>query len=49
MIFKASILELIKLNSTDFLFICEPRVQFSKVKDHFQKVGFNTTKVVEAD
>lgn len=47
--FKAAVLDLIKLNSVDFLFICEPRVQFSKVEDHFLKIGFNTAEVVEAN
>lgn len=47
--FKAVVLDLIKLNSVDFLFICESRVQFSKVEDHFQKIGFNTIEVVEAN
>lgn len=47
--FKAAVLDLIKTNSVDFLFICEPRVKFAKVKKHFQKLGFNTIEVVEAN
>lgn len=46
--FKAAVVDLIKLNSVDFLFICEPRVQFSKVDDHFSKLGFNMSEIVEA-
>lgn len=46
--FKVAVLDLIKLNSVAFLFICEPHVQFSKVEDHFLKLGFNKSKVVEA-
>lgn len=47
--FKAAVLDLIKLNSMEFLFICEPRVQFFKVAKHFSKLGFNTYKIVEAN
>lgn len=48
--FKAAIKDLVKTNFIDFLFICEPKVQFSKdVEKHFQKLGFNDSKVVAAN
>lgn len=47
--FRSAVRDLVKMNSVDFLFICEPKVQFSNFKKHLKKLGFNDSKVVEAN
>lgn len=47
--FRSATLDLVKMNSVDFLFICEPKVQFSMFKKHLKNLGFNDSKIVEAN
>lgn len=37
------------MNAVDFLFICEPKVQFSNFKKHYKNLGFNESEIVEAN
>lgn len=46
--FKSAIKDYVKMNSVDFLIICEPKVQFSKAKDHLLKIRFTDFEIVEA-
>ncbi|XP_061999148.1 uncharacterized protein LOC133716452 [Rosa rugosa] len=46
--FRSAIADLVKLHSIDVLAICEPRVQFSKACTTLNNLGFNDSRIVEA-
>lgn len=47
--FRSAISDLVKMNSVDFLFICEPKLQFAKFKKHCTKLDFNEFNVIETN
>lgn len=47
--FRSAISDLVRMNTIDFLFICEPKVQFAQFKKHYKKLGFNDFEVIEAN
>ncbi|XP_061993910.1 uncharacterized protein LOC133711840 [Rosa rugosa] len=47
--FRYAIVDLVKMNNTDLLVICESRVQFSRAKDHLLNIGFTDYEIVEAN